>query len=246
MEVLKIKNLYKQYNTKNALENISFTINDGDIASIIGPSGAGKSTLLKTIFNLEKASSGDIIVFDEYILKDGVYSKKKVLKKIFPQMGFIFQDFNLFDNLNVYDNIALCMKIVQKRKKEDINKTILELLSIVNLKDKAASYPSMLSGGERQRVAIARALALNPKILLLDEPTSALDNENINELIKILKNLKEQKNMTMLIVTHDLSFSKIISNRIIMLDKGNLILDNSLEMLDNIEDERIKKFLEMR
>ena len=105
-------------------------------------------------------------------------------------MGFIFQDFNLFDNLNVYDNIALCMKIVQKRKKEDIKKNINDLLNLVNLTGKEKSYPSQLSGGERQRVAIARALALNPKILLLDEPTSALDNENINELIKILKDLK--------------------------------------------------------
>ena len=119
-------------------------------------------------------------------------------------------------------------------------------LNLVNLTDKEKSYPSQLSGGERQRVAIARALALNPKILLLDEPTSALDNENINELIKILKDLKDKKNMTMLIVTHDLSFSKMVSNRLIMIEKGNLILDNFVEMLDNIEDERIKKFLEMR
>lgn len=246
MEILKINNLYKQYHEKKALENISFSINEKDIVSIVGPSGAGKSTLLKCIFNLEQASKGDIIVLNEYILKNGIYSKNKILKKIFPKMGFIFQDFNLFDNLNVYDNIALCMKIVQKRKKEDIDKTIKELLAIVNLTDKEKSYPSMLSGGERQRVAVARALALDPKILLLDEPTSALDNENINELIKILKDLKEKKNMTMLIVTHDLSFAKKISNRLIMLDKGNLILDNSIEMLDNIEDERIKKFLEMR
>lgn len=246
MEILKVENLYKEYQEKKALENITFSINEKDIVSIVGPSGAGKSTLLKTIFNLEQASSGDIKVLEEYVLKDGCYSKNKVLKNIFQKMGFIFQDFNLFDNLNVYDNIALCMKIVQKRKKEDIDLTIDELLSIVNLKDKKKSYPSQLSGGERQRVAIARALALNPKILLLDEPTSALDNENINELIKILKDLKEKKNMTMLIVTHDLSFAKTVSNRLIMIDKGNLILDNSIEMLDNIEDERIKKFLEMR
>lgn len=246
MEILKVENLYKQYQDKLALNNITFSVNAGDIVSIVGPSGAGKSTLLKTIFNLEQASIGNIKVLDEYILKDGRYSKNKELKKVFQKMGFIFQDFNLFDNLNVYDNIALCMKIVQKRKKEDIKKNIDDLLNLVNLTGKEKSYPSQLSGGERQRVAIARALALNPKILLLDEPTSALDNENINELIKILKDLKTKKNMTMLIVTHDLSFSKMVSNRLIMIEKGNLILDNFVEMLDNIEDERIKKFLEMR
>lgn len=245
MEVLKVNSLYKTFGNTEVLNDISFNVNEGEVVSIVGPSGAGKSTLLKCIFNLEQADNGVIQIFDDYIMKDGKYASNKELKKVFQQMGFIFQDYNLFDNLNVYKNIALCMKIVQKKQKEEIDQRITELLGMLNLNDKKKNYPSSLSGGEKQRVAIARALALNPKILFLDEPTSALDSENIAELIQIIKDLQKQ-GITMLIITHDIEFAKNVSSRIMMIEKGSIILNALREELDNIDDERINKFLKMR
>lgn len=245
MEVLKVKSLYKTFGNTEVLNDISFNVNEGEVVSIVGPSGAGKSTLLKCIFNLEQADNGVIQIFDDYIMKDGKYASNKELKKVFQQMGFIFQDYNLFDNLNVYKNIALCMKIVQKKQKEEIDERITELLGMLNLNDKKKNYPSSLSGGEKQRVAIARALALNPKILFLDEPTSALDSENIAELIQIIKDLQKQ-GITMLIITHDIEFAKNVSSRIMMIEKGSIILNALREELDDINDERINKFLKMR
>ena len=245
MEVLKVKSLYKTFGNTEVLNEISFNVNEGEVVSIVGPSGAGKSTLLKCIFNLEQADNGVIQIFDDYIMKDGKYASNKELKKVFQQMGFIFQDYNLFDNLNVYKNIALCMKIVQKKQKEEIDERITELLGMLNLNDKKKNYPSSLSGGEKQRVAIARALALNPKILFLDEPTSALDSENIAELIQIIKDLQKQ-GITMLIITHDIEFAKNVSSRIMMIEKGSIILNALREELDDINDERINKFLKMR
>lgn len=245
MEVLKVKSLYKTFGNTEVLNDISFNVNEGEVVSIVGPSGAGKSTLLKCIFNLEQADNGVIQIFDDYIMKDGKYASNKELKKVFQQMGFIFQDYNLFDNLNVYKNIALCMKIVQKKQKEEIDQRITELLGMLNLNDKKKNYPSSLSGGEKQRVAIARALALNPKILFLDEPTSALDSENIAELIQIIKDLQKQ-GITMLIITHDIEFAKNVSSRIMMIEKGSIILNALREELDDINDERINKFLKMR
>lgn len=245
MEVLKVNSLYKTFGNTEVLNDISFNVNEGEVVSIVGPSGAGKSTLLKCIFNLEQADNGVIQIFDDYIMKDGKYASNKELKKVFQQMGFIFQDYNLFDNLNVYKNIALCMKIVQKKQKEEIDERITELLGMLNLNDKKKNYPSSLSGGEKQRVAIARALALNPKILFLDEPTSALDSENIAELIQIIKDLQKQ-GITMLIITHDIEFAKNVSSRIMMIEKGSIILNALREELDDINDERINKFLKMR
>ena len=245
MEVLKVNSLYKTFGNTEVLNDISFNVNEGEVVSIVGPSGAGKSTLLKCIFNLEQADNGVIQIFDDYIMKDGKYASNKELKKVFQQMGFIFQDYNLFDNLNVYKNIALCMKIVQKKQKEEIDQRITELLGMLNLNDKKKNYPSSLSGGEKQRVAIARALALNPKILFLDEPTSALDSENIAELIQIIKDLQKQ-GITMLIITHDIEFAKNVSSRIMMIEKGSIILNALREELDDINDERINKFLKMR
>lgn len=245
MEVLKVNSLYKTFGNTEVLNDISFNVNEGEVVSIVGPSGAGKSTLLKCIFNLEQADNGVIQIFDDYIMKDGKYASNKELKKVFQQMGFIFQDYNLFDNLNVYKNIALCMKIVQKKQKVEIDQRITELLGMLNLNDKKKNYPSSLSGGEKQRVAIARALALNPKILFLDEPTSALDSENISELIQIIKDLQKQ-GITMLIITHDIEFAKNVSSRIMMIEKGSIILNALREELDDINDERINKFLKMR
>lgn len=244
MEILRVESLNKKFDKVEVLNDISFNVNEGDVVSIVGPSGAGKSTLLKTIFNLEQADSGNIKSFDSYIMNNGKYSKTKELRVIFQKMGFIFQDYNLFDNLNVNDNISLCMKIVQKKEKDLISKRVDELLDMLNLNEKKFDYPSSLSGGEKQRVAIARALALEPKILFLDEPTSALDSENISELIKIIKKLQEQ-GITMLAITHDIEFAKKISNRIIMLEKGRIILDKNTSELKDINDERILKFLKI-
>lgn len=237
MEILSIKNLYKKYTKEYVLNDVSFDVYEKDALSIIGPSGAGKSTILKTIFNLVPINSGSIKYKDRYIIDCGKYVNKKELKSIYRELGFIFQDFNLFDNLTVYDNIKLALKLVLKMKKEEIKQKTMEVLKMVGLEDKTDSFPSMLSGGQKQRVAIARAIATSPKILLLDEPTSALDIESVNELIKILNKLKEE-GLTLVIVTHDIRFAKSISNRIIMINGGKLAKDVTIDD-ENIDLEKL-------
>lgn len=245
MQILKINDLCKKYDDKLVLNDVSFSIDKGDVVSVIGPSGSGKSTLLRTIFNLTKAEKGSIKFLDDYIMNNGVYNKNKKLKEIYQKLGMIFQDFNLFDNLNVIDNIMIAPKIVQKKDKNEVLNYAKELLKMVNLEDKELSYPSMLSGGQKQRIAIARALAMKPELILLDEPTSALDVEAIDELVKTINKMKE-KGITMLIVTHDISFAKAVSSRLIMLDCGKIIMDKYVSEIDTINDERIEKFLKKR
>lgn len=238
--VLEINNLVTKFNALTALNNCSLKVYENEVVSIIGPSGSGKSTLLRTIFKLEKAENGSIVIDGDNILKDGVYVKN--VNKIFSKLGMIFQDFNLFDNLNVYDNIGLALKIVEKKDKEYIDKKIKELLRTLKIEEKIKSYPATLSGGERQRVAIARALAMNPKILLLDEPTSSLDKETIGSLIDAISILKENQ-MTLLIVTHDLEFASKISDRIVFMEKGQIIIDEKTNLLYNIDNERLENFI---
>ena len=228
--ILDIKNLYKNFEEKEVLNDVSLSLNEGEVLTIIGPSGAGKSTLLRIIGGLEKASSGSINIFDKEICVNGLYKKNKYLKEIYKDISFIFQDFNLFDNMTVKKNIALAPKF---RGYDNIDDIVKNLLEKMNLSDKIDKYPNTLSGGEKQRIAIARALAISPKLILFDEPTSALDVESIENLVYTINEMKKD-NITMIIVTHDLNFASRVASRMIFMENTK-ILDE--------DNNRVKSFL---
>ncbi|AZA22247.1 amino acid ABC transporter ATP-binding protein [Lactobacillus helveticus] len=198
--MLEVKNLYKEFNNRLILKDISFTLNDGEIMTIVGPSGAGKTTLLRIIAGLETKDSGEILI-------DGqVYDSGKV--------GVVFQDYNLFPNLNVLQNITLAPTLVLKESKEEANKEAYELLNRLQMNGREKQYPYELSGGQKQRVAIARALAMKPRILCYDEPTSALDPNLRKEVEKMILGLKKS-GLTQLIITHDLQFAENVADQML-------------------------------
>ncbi len=238
MEILKIENLSKKFKNTVALSNINFSINNGEVTSIIGPSGSGKSTLLRLICNLEKTDSGSIIINKEYLLKDGKYNKD--IRNIIRNLGMIFQDYSLFDNLTIKENIELAPKLVLNKTKDQTGQLSMDLLIKFNLLDKLNSYPSELSGGQKQRVAIARSIAMNPKILLLDEPTSALDIEAINNLVDIIEDFKKN-NMTIIIVSHDIEFAKKVSNKLIFMDNSEILFETN--NINEITNQRFINFI---
>ncbi len=206
MNVLEVKNISKSYKNKKVLDNFSLDVKKGEIISIIGPSGAGKSTLLRCINGLETLEKGEIIINNKV-------SKKKISKQANLEIGLIFQDYNLFPQYTVLQNITLPLtRVLRKSKTEAVSQAII-ILTKLFLQDKENSYPYELSGGEKQRVAIARAIATNPKILCLDEPTSALDPKLVKQIYNIIKNLANQ-GKAILIVTHDIEFAERISDRI--------------------------------
>ena len=212
MSVLVLDKIYKNYGRKEVISNFSFELDSGEIVSIIGPSGAGKTTLLRCINGIEKIDSGKIIINNRSI-------GKKETKQDILDVGLVFQDFQLFPQYSVINNIILPLTKVIKIKKEEANIIAMELLDKMELQDKCNMYPFQLSGGEKQRLAIARTLATNPKIICFDEPTSALDPNLIEKLSQIIKNLAKE-NKAILIVTHDTSFAQKISNRIINFKKN--------------------------
>ncbi|WP_299522550.1 amino acid ABC transporter ATP-binding protein [uncultured Methanobrevibacter sp.] len=222
MNLLEIKNLKKSFGENEVLKDISLDVNKGEVLCIIGPSGSGKSTLLRCITNLETQDSG-VIDFD------GTF-------------GLVFQDFNLFPHHSVMKNITNAPIKVQKRNKEDVYKDARDLLKKLDLSDKEDAYPCELSGGQQQRVSIARALAMNPDILFFDEPTSALDPELTGEILKVLKNLAVEK-MTMVIVTHEMSFAKNVADTIIFMDDGVIVEKGTPEEVFASENPRMKEFL---
>ncbi|WP_097550497.1 amino acid ABC transporter ATP-binding protein [Lactobacillus helveticus] len=198
--MLEVKNLYKEFNNRPILKDISFTLNDGEIMTIVGPSGAGKTTLLRIIAGLETKDSGEILI-------DGqAYDSGKV--------GVVFQDYNLFPNLNVLQNITLAPTLVLKESKEEANKEAYELLNRLQMNGQEKQYPYELSGGQKQRVAIARALAMKPRILCYDEPTSALDPNLRKEVEKMILGLKKS-GLTQLIITHDLQFAENVADQML-------------------------------
>lgn len=226
--ILEINNLYKNFDEKEVLNDVSLTLNEGEVLAIIGPSGAGKSTLLRIIGGLEKASSGDIKIFDNDVCKNGIYKKNKYLKDIYKDISYIFQDFNLFDNMTVRNNIALAPKF---RKYDNIDDIVESLLKKMNLSDKIDKYPNTLSGGEKQRIAIARALAISPKLILFDEPTSALDVESIENLVYTINEMKKD-NITMIIVTHDLNFASRVASRMIFMENTKILDEDNSRVKD--------------
>ena len=236
--MINITNLYKNFGDLEVLKNISTEIKKGEIISIIGPSGGGKSTFLRCINKLEESSSGHI-----YIDGMDLMDKNTDINKVRERVGMVFQHFNLFPNMTVLDNLTLSPIMVKKESKEEAEKYALSLLEKVGLSDKANSYPTQLSGGQKQRIAIARALAMKPEVILFDEPTSALDPEMIKEVLDVMRDLAKE-GMTMLIVTHEMGFARNVGNRILFMDKGEIIEDCSpKEFFENPTNERIKDFL---
>ena len=236
--MINVENLSKNFGDLKVLKNISTTINKGEIISIIGPSGSGKSTFLRCINKLEEPTEGHI-----YIDGMDLMDKNTDINKVRERVGMVFQHFNLFPNMTVLDNLILSPIMVKKESKEEAEKYALSLLEKVGLSDKANSYPTQLSGGQKQRIAIARALAMKPEVILFDEPTSALDPEMIKEVLDVMRDLAKE-GMTMLIVTHEMGFARNVGNRILFMDKGEIIEDCSpKEFFENPTNERIKDFL---
>ncbi len=221
-----------------ALNNVSVTVDKGEVVSIIGPSGAGKSTFLRCLNGLEERDRGQIII-------DGVpldHNRKHRLE-IRTEVGMVFQSFNLFPHMKVRDNITLALRRVKKIDPPRCRAIADELLEKVGIPEKADSFPQNLSGGQQQRVAIARALAMNPKIMLFDEATSALDPEMISEVLDVMKNLATE-GMTMLVVTHEMGFAREVSNRILFMDNGEIVEDCDAErFFSNPEESRSRQFL---
>lgn len=236
--MLEIKNIKKSFNKLQVLKGISFNVLNGEVVSIIGPSGCGKSTLLRCINLLEKPSSGNIIL-------DGVdITNKKNLTQVRQKMGMVFQQFNLFPHLTVLENITLAPICEKLMDKNTAIKEAEKLLKSINLYDKKDNYPSELSGGQKQRVAIVRTLIMNPKIILFDEPTSALDPEMVNDVLDLIKKLVEKK-ITIIIVSHEMSFIKECANKIIFLDGGKIeFMGTKEEAFVNCKNKRLKEFLD--
>lgn len=237
--MIRVENVSKQFNKTRALKNVSLEVNKGDIISLIGPSGSGKSTLLRCIHGLEHVDSGKIYMDDEWMNPDD--EKKFRVQR--NRMGFVFQHFNLFPNMSVLQNCKLAQVEVLNKTDEEAEKTALEYLDKVGLLEKKDAYPNNLSGGQKQRVAIARALCMNPDIMLFDEPTSALDPEKIKEVLEVMKDLGKQ-GMTMVVVTHEMGFARKVGTRVVFLDQGEIIEENtSEEFFANPQSDRAKDFL---
>lgn len=237
MKIIEVKNLKKQFEKNVVLDNINLEIKKGEVVSLIGPSGSGKSTILRSIIDLETITSGDILI-EGNNLKD-----KKIKKEMLLKTGMVFQTFNLFPHMSVRNNIVKTLELVKKLDKKEANKIAEETLEVVGLIDKIDNFPSELSGGQKQRVAIARALSLRPDILLFDEPTSALDPELVKEVLDIIRKLKNDK-ITMLIVSHEMNFVKEISDKVVVLEKGEILeKGDSKKIFENPDSQRVKEFL---
>ena len=236
--MIKVENLTKSFGELEVLKGINQEIKDGEVVVVIGPSGSGKSTFLRCLNLLESPTSGKIFVDNEEIT-----SKKIDINKVREDMGMVFQSFNLFNNLNILDNITLAPTLVKKMEKAKAEEKARELLARVGLPDKAEAFPKSLSGGQKQRIAIARALAMNPKVMLFDEPTSALDPEMVGEVLDIMKYLARE-GMTMVVVTHEMGFAREVGDRIIFMDGGYVVEEGSPEeIFGNPQNDRTKDFL---
>ncbi len=240
--ILSIRSLEKSFGSLSVLKDISVSVERGNVLSIIGPSGSGKSTLLRCASFLEKADGGDILYDGNYALRDGVYAPKAELTRFRTLFGLVFQNFQLFPHYSVLRNVSEA-PILHGEDKEEVYERALGLLKKMGLEGKENAYPYQLSGGQQQRVAIARALCMRPEILYFDEPTSALDPELTGEVLKVIRQLAEEK-MTMVVVTHEMPFARAVSNRVIFMDGGVIVEQgHPLEVFDNPKEERTKQFL---
>lgn len=229
--------LQKNFGKLEVLKDITTDIYEGEVVVVLGPSGCGKSTFLRCINRLEDITAGDMVV-------DGNHmdDKKININKARENVGMVFQHFNLFNNLNVIDNLTLAPIQVKKMKKDEAKELAMKMLGKVGLEDKADAYPSMLSGGQKQRVAIARALCMNPDIMLFDEPTSALDPEMVGEVLNVMRELAEE-GMTMVIVTHEIGFAREVANRVLFIYDGKILEEGTpQEVIYDPQTERAKEF----
>lgn len=234
--MIEIKNLKKSFGENEVLKGIDAEIGDSEVVCIIGPSGSGKSTMLRCINMLETPTGGEIIIDGEKVCESNINDVR-------TKMGMVFQNFNLFPNMTVIDNITCAPINVKGLEKSEAEKKARELLSKVKLPEKAEVYPSSLSGGQQQRVAIARALAMEPEIMLFDEPTSALDPEMVGEVLDVMKDLAKE-GMAMAVVTHEMGFAKEVGDRVLFMDGGYIVEEGSPEeVLSNPKEERTKNFL---
>ena len=247
-ESLRMSNIHKVFDALTVLQDINLSVHHGEVVSIIGPSGSGKSTLLRCATFLEKIDGGEIVYMGKtaaHTENSGkiVYAGKAQMKEIKHYFGLVFQQFNLFPHYSVLKNVMDAPVTVLGRDKKEVEAEARVLLGKMGLADKADSYPCNLSGGQQQRVAIARALAMKPEVLFFDEPTSALDPELTIEVLKIIRQLAEEK-MTMVIVTHEMSFARAVSNRVIFMDGGVIVEEGDPEdVFGNPQQERTKQFL---
>ena len=236
--IIKVTGLKKSFGELDVLKGIDTEIKKGEVVVVIGPSGSGKSTFLRCLNRLEEPTGGTI-EFDGVNITD----KKVNINKHREKMGMVFQQFNLFNNHTILKNITLAPVKLGKMKKDEANKRAMELLERVGLAEKANAYPSQLSGGQKQRVAIVRALAMNPEVMLFDEPTSALYPELVGEVLEVMKELA-QSGMTMVVVTHEMGFAKEVGSRVIFMDEGVIMEENSPdEFFSNPKHPRLKEFL---
>jgi polar amino acid transport system ATP-binding protein len=236
--IVSMSKINKFYDDFHVLKNIDFSVKKGEIVVICGPSGSGKSTLIRCINGLEDIDEGSILVDNI-----DIHASKKNMKAIRSEVGMVFQHFNLFPHLTILENITLAQNLVKKRSKSEATEIAKDLLEKVKLSEKANSYPSDLSGGQKQRVAIARSLAMKPKVILFDEPTSALDPETIGDVLSVMKDLA-QENFTIVCVTHEMGFAKEVGDRIVFMDHGSIVEENTPEeFFNNPKSERAQKFL---
>jgi len=236
---IEIKSLNAYYDKLHVLKDINLNVQKGEILSLIGPSGSGKSSLLKMLVGLLTPKSGEVSLNNNAVN----YTSKSDLRTIREQIAIVFQQYNLFQNMNVLKNVCIAPTKIQKRSEKDVEEQAINLLEKVGLKDKLKSYPDELSGGQQQRVAIARALCLNPEILLLDEITSALDPELVQEVLDTIRILASE-GMTMLIVSHEMSFVKEVSSRVVFMDNGSIIEINEPKIIfDNPKEKRTSDFV---
>lgn len=233
---LKVKNLHKAFGKNKVLNGINFELTEGERVVILGPSGSGKSTFLRCINWMEEPTSGEIYF-------DGVLLTEKNIRKMRRNLGMVFQHFNLINNLTVMENLTLAPVKLKVMKRDAAEKRAKELLKHIGLPNKADAYPASLSGGQKQRIAIIRAMMLSPEVLLFDEPTSALDPESIGDVLSLIRELAD-RGMTIMIVTHEMSFAKEIATRIVFIDKGKIIEESTPdEFFKHPKTPRVKEFL---
>ncbi|APB38087.1 amino acid ABC transporter ATP-binding protein [Heyndrickxia coagulans] len=236
--MIKVVNLKKSFGDNEVLKNINVEIKPQEVVVVIGPSGSGKSTFLRCINLLETITDGHV-----YIEGVDIADKSTNINKIRTEVGMVFQQFNLFPHMTVLENITLSPIKVRKLSKEAAKQKALELLRKVGLEEKADAYPDSLSGGQKQRIAIARALAMEPKIMLFDEPTSALDPEMVGEVLEVMRSLAKD-GMTMVVVTHEMGFAREVGDRVLFMDGGYIVEENTpQELFENPQEERTKAFL---
>lgn len=237
--MIKVENLHKSFGDNDVLNGINLNINKGEVVVVIGPSGSGKSTFLRCLTRLEEPTEGKI-----YLDNDEITKKNANIDEIRQRVGMVFQHFNLFPHLTVGENITIAPIKVQGKTEEEAKKTALALLEKMGLTEKYDEYPNSLSGGQKQRIAIARALAMNPEVMLFDEATSALDPEMVGDVLDVMKELAHE-GMTMVVVTHEMNFAKEVGNRIIFMDGGIVLEDDTPEeVFNNPKNPRTKDFLE--